>query len=161
LYAVVIIITLIACHRAVQKHDKTLDLPSLKVPSEPDPFEIAFLRGGANEVARIIVFSLMQRGYLYAINEENEIGKAATPPDPRHLTPIERCVFDWYTKPHKPQDIFNSSDSPATRVLEYCAPYERRLINEQLLVPDEIKSAGWQIWATGTLVLAGLGGYKL
>lgn len=44
--------------------DKTNLLPVPPVPSVLDPYEIAYLRGGLNEMARTAIFSLTQKGLL-------------------------------------------------------------------------------------------------
>lgn len=41
--------------------DKTAHYAIPPIPVNPDPFEIAYLRGGANELARAAVFSLNQK----------------------------------------------------------------------------------------------------
>ncbi len=62
LYASVIAITLGWC--AIILRDVTVNLPAPLVPTQPDPYEIAYLRGGATQVLHLISFDLIQRGYL-------------------------------------------------------------------------------------------------
>jgi len=45
-------------------------LPPLPLPHAPDPFEIACLRGGENEAARLAIFELTQRGYLEVVDQK-------------------------------------------------------------------------------------------
>ena len=50
--------------------DRTANLPPLPIPADPDPCEIAYLRGGENEATRLIVFDLIQRGCLGVLVED-------------------------------------------------------------------------------------------
>ena len=42
--------------------DWTADLTPPSVPADLDPYEVAYLRGGENEVARVAIVSLTERG---------------------------------------------------------------------------------------------------
>lgn len=64
LYACVIGATLAICWVWVQSLDKTSNLPPLPIPKSVNAYQIAFLRGGENELLRIMIFDLIQRGYL-------------------------------------------------------------------------------------------------
>ena len=49
-YATVIVALIVACCRSVRSVDQTRDLDPPEVPAKLDPYEIAYLRGGENEV---------------------------------------------------------------------------------------------------------------
>jgi len=172
-YGIVIIVTLAACWWATRNYDPTSSLPPPQIPAEPDPYEMACLRGGENEVARLVIFSLIQRGYLQIgaqhVRDETrggQAGKLVQPieraqnhPDPRHLSPIERMVFDWLATPRAAGEIFQS-ELPS-RIKVHCASLEQRLITQKLLMPPEWKQTAQLIVIAGALVIIGLGGYKL
>jgi hypothetical protein len=62
-YGTVISIKAIAANLFLQ--DKTNNkLKPLSIPQEPNPYEIAYTIAGEKEVLKLIVFSLIQRGYL-------------------------------------------------------------------------------------------------
>lgn len=44
--------------------DQTDKLALPPIPPNIDPYEIAFMRGGTNEVARSVIFALMQKGLI-------------------------------------------------------------------------------------------------
>ena len=44
--------------------DRTGNLDVPPVPESPDPYRIAYLRGGENEVLRLMLFDLVRRGHL-------------------------------------------------------------------------------------------------
>jgi len=51
-------------YRNRKKVDESQSLPRLPVPENPNPYEVAYLRGGDAEVARLITVELFQRGIL-------------------------------------------------------------------------------------------------
>jgi uncharacterized protein (TIGR04222 family) len=69
LYVSVIILSAVALGVARANSDRSDNLNIPAIPPDPDPYEIAFLRGGANEVARAIIFSLIQKGFVEIVAE--------------------------------------------------------------------------------------------
>src|SRR5262245_38132446 len=81
LYVGLAVFTILACRLAIRGSDPTKNLPPLPVPSNPDPYEIAYLRGGENEVTRLIIFNLIQRKYLKTTDGEKNIARETNNPD--------------------------------------------------------------------------------
>lgn len=182
LYSIVIVITLLACYWRMRVNDPTQQLPPLPIPANPDPYEVAYLRGGENEVSRLVIFNLIEQGYLY-IHErkgylqshEKKLEQVQDHPDPRQLAPIERKVFSYLSGKvsigsaitgleysaslNTAGKIFNSP-LPA-HVKDDCAVYEQRLQNERLLNTDEMKGIGLRVGIDGAIPILFLGGYKL
>ncbi len=156
-YGFVIVVTLVTCWWNLRRGDGTANLPLPFVPAEPDPYEIAYLRDGENELIRLVIFDLIQRDYLHL--QEQRIEQAPKHPNSNFLTPIEHDVFRWFSSPRKPSDVFQSS--LPVRVTQHCTIYRERLQNEKLLYPDEVKAAAGYFTLTGSLIILGLGGYKL
>lgn len=115
-YGFVIVVTLLVC-RWVARQDSTANLPLPKVPTNPDPHEIAYLRGGENEVTRLVVFDLIQRGYLQV---NGKIERSPNHPNPVNLSPMEREVFSWFDKPKGASEIFHSLSN---QVKQHYTPY--------------------------------------
>ncbi len=63
-YAALLGIFSIIARRIARSADTSPTLGVLPVPENPNPFEIAYLRGGTTEVARLVVVDLFQRGIL-------------------------------------------------------------------------------------------------
>ena len=168
LYGVVIVGTLVICKTKSRQADSSRTLSPPLVPAKLDPYEIAFLRGGENEVLRLAILSLIQRGYLRVTETAKSWFRAAEQhiepnpnhSDPRHLSELEGEIFRWLSKPTKAQDIFQSDDL-ATHLRVHCRSYEGRLRDENLLTSEAMRSSVWSVGLLGTLVIASLGGYKL
>ena len=94
-------------------------------------------------------------------NETDEL-LAQTPdhPDPGHLLPIERNVFQAFSVPCKVSDFFQKM-ALHDRVKQHCGVYQQWLENEQLLYPTEVEDSARCVHFTGTIIIWGLGYFKL
>src|SRR5215203_2380912 len=78
------------------------------IPSNIDPYEIAYLRGGLNEVARSVIFSLTQKGSVEIQHGTSQyvIKKADNPARSTNLNSIEQLALGWLGTQREPHDIF-------------------------------------------------------
>ena len=93
-----IIAVIVACSISVRSIDRTRGLELPLIPQKLDPYEIAYLRGGQNEVARVAIASLVQRGVLKITEKGSWNAKSPTIDlgrwsETKDLTPIEACVM--------------------------------------------------------------------
>ena len=168
LYVCVIVTVCISCAWAVGRLDTSQTNALPLVPAKPDPLEIAYLRGGENEVTRVAVFDLIERGFLEMREERTGLLKgkkvtrvAQTPnaPDAAFLPALEQVVFGQFRTPQTAQEIFKSG-LPA-RVKEQCAVYEQSLRDDRLLNEETQRGEATKIGWLAVAVILGLGGYKL
>ncbi|MBD2436677.1 TIGR04222 domain-containing membrane protein [Nostoc sp. FACHB-110] len=154
LYGVVIIATLLLCGGLVQDPTKNQPLPL--IPAEPDPYEVAYLRSQATGIAHLVLFNLIQQGYLQL--SKQTISQASNHPDISNLQPVERQVLEKISEP----TTAKTSLWLATECVQlFCKAYQEKLDDEQLLY-----GAKWQEWninvgLVGAMLIFGLGGYKL
>lgn len=167
LFGCVIVAVWAMCWWFVRSSDKTADLPPVQIPESPDAYDIAYLRGGENEVLRVLIFDLVQRGYLEAVEEktgifakEQKLVKKFNHPDPRHLTEIGRKVFQSFSASRSAQEVFQSSSLPDV-VQGWCSGYEKGQRSDQLLSSDEMRAKAGVVGLVGGAVIVPLGGYKL
>jgi uncharacterized protein (TIGR04222 family) len=108
LYAGVIGFVLVLCWARLHLSDSAATLPAPLVPNQPDPYAIAYLRGGATEVARLLVFALLEGGLLQVIEEPKKKWRNPKPPHIRrvpevnnlsHLSAMERHALGWFDRP--------------------------------------------------------------
>jgi uncharacterized protein (TIGR04222 family) len=161
-YSVFNIITLTVFSVLKNGLDKTDQLAIPPIPSSPDPYEIAYLRGGENELARAVVFSLTQKNLLKIINDGKtaRFYKTEADFDGRGLLPIEQIVLGWFGMTRDAHEIFHSNGLTQT-LCAYYETYQARLEQQQLVPDDEIKRRRNKLQITTALVIAGLGLYKL
>jgi len=167
-YICIAVVTLVLCRLRRQAADPSRHAPPLPLPSDPEPHEIAYVRGGANELIRVVILDLIQRQFLrytetpkrWFKNAEQKIERHPDAPPPKLLTPVEREVMSVFTGPKNGQEVFESGMLTAN-VERHCGDYLRRMSEEQLLSPPETKQRAVRIGLAGAAVLLGLAGYKL
>ena len=187
-YATVIVVVIVACFISIRSIDRTRSLEPPAIPAKLDPYEVAYLRGGENEVARVAIASLIQRGLLQIIEERtflskpkrmNRVGCGGSSgrrrttflsktrkvdrgrkPIANELRPIEALVLKWSGFPTDPRSIF-AADGIPTLLEESCFPFKEALTEKNLLAPKEMKAVGVLVWLAGSALILGLGGYKL
>jgi uncharacterized protein (TIGR04222 family) len=161
LYRVVIAVILFDAV-SLRGRDPTKGMDPPLVPSKPDPVEVAYLRGAAPEVTRLVVFDLIRRGYLKMGGEAPRlvVGHHPLPPDTGRLTSLERAVFNHFTRGLAAADLFKSGGlSPKVEAL--CESLREWMIEAQLLAPPGRFQRFLRTWIPGALVIAALGGLKL
>jgi uncharacterized protein (TIGR04222 family) len=156
----VIALTLALCRWLVRRPDWTSELPPLQIPSDPDPYEIAYLRGGANELSRLLIFSLMERGYLSLVDpKKHQIQWARERLDSAGLSPIELTMLRLFSEPRETREVFHGISD---RMEPHCATYRERLEADDLLDwRDERQGRVRGVRLAGAAVIVCLGTYKL
>lgn len=142
--------------------DKTGNLTPPPVPSNIDPYEIAYLRGGTNEVVRSVVFSLMQKGFieLKTDGKTTEIKQIDNKMNRRSLSQIEQLALGWFYTPRNSADVFKSGGLNE-QLESYGKTYQARLEQQQMLTDDDTRAAFKPMKWTVYLILLGLGAYKI
>jgi uncharacterized protein (TIGR04222 family) len=79
--------------------------------SEPDPYEVAYLRGGGREVLRLHLFDLVQRGYLEIIeiekwlSTERRLARSRNAPPYEALSETQQAIVGWFDFPLTAKEI--------------------------------------------------------
>lgn len=162
-YAALCIGTIVLARRYVAKSDASAALGREPLPAVFDPFEIAYLRGGANELVRYAVFDLTRNGLLELIPGERKrkshIRRTAEAPKPAAMHPVCSIVYAFFDEPKTAEELF-ASNVPAAVETAF-APERARLEQRQLLATQEARAAArtarWAAFAVIVLV----GGYRI
>lgn len=155
LYGVVIAIILGACCLMVSVADSSKNLPLPSVPTDLDPYEIAYLRGAEKKITQLAVFNLIQRRYL-RLNKER-IERSPNHPNIEKLSPLEQEIFAWFTKARTAAEVEFSLPS---NIQQHCQVYKQILQNQQLLYLPEWRTVAQQVSLIGGAIILSLGGYK-
>jgi uncharacterized protein (TIGR04222 family) len=160
-YGFVIVSAVLAFRIVKSRLDFTAQMPLPPIPTEPDPFEIAYLRGGANELARAATFALNQKNLVEITENGKDVWIQQTAKaNPPNLKPLERAVFNYYAEPRKPKELFQKSG--LKEILQpFAATYEARLAAQHFLTDEATKSLVGKYSLAFAAVVAGLGVYKL
>jgi len=141
--------------------DPTLESTPLPVPVDPDPYQIAYLRGGEGEVLRLATVDLYQRDLLTnaksGLFSANRL-QAKVAVVPQDLNVFQRELLDYYREPRLPGDMYRAHLRP--RLAAHFATWDAWIDAEQLQYPATARATFRLVkW----VALAGfllLGGYK-
>jgi len=163
LFIVFIVITLAVLAVARATTDTTNQMPIPAIPPQVDPFEIAYLRAGANELARSVVFALVQKGAIEIVGDDKNrrIRRANSGMDPSGLSDIERSALAWLGTEREAKEVFDTSTGLVERMESQSARYQIELSRRHFLMPDEWKSRIRKYGTVAALAIAGIGGYKI
>ena len=163
LFIVFIVLTLAVLAVARATIDSTDKMPIPAIPPKVDPFEIAYLRGGANELARSVVFSLVQKGFVEVVHSDkaSRLQRVENTPDASSLSEIEQAALSWLGKEREAKDVFDASSGLTASMERRSALFELELSRRQFLMPDEWKIRMKKYGLAAALAIAGLGGFKI
>jgi uncharacterized protein (TIGR04222 family) len=157
-YGLVAICVVAASALAVSAADRTSVRQLPKVPSAPDPIEVAYLKGGSNHALRTAVYDLRQRGLL-ALDGDRLKPTGAAPP-PGGLGPLfERVLYAVQAGP-KISQLFSGRGlrGDVKRILE---PLRAKLAAEEMLRPAAVGYAAAVILAVALALLVSLAWTKV
>ncbi len=160
-YSIFIGWTIIGYRILINRLDKTTHFALPPIPPKPDPFEIAYLRGGANELARALIFSLTQKNLLKIVNEDktSHILPTNADFDRNTLSPLEKTALGWFSSRREIKELFGKNGLTNT-LLPYAETYQARLEMSHFFPDEEMKTQNMRLARTAFLIFAGLGAYK-
>jgi uncharacterized protein (TIGR04222 family) len=161
-YILFITATIIGFRVVRSRTDKTTHLNIPPVPNNPDAYEIAYLRGGENELVRAVIFALAQKNLL-KFNTEDKKSPHIYPTnaefEQRNLSTIERSALGWFNRKREVKELF-VKDGLANALKPYYETYRARLEMQHLIPDEEMKSRNNRLTLQAFFVFAGLGAYK-
>jgi uncharacterized protein (TIGR04222 family) len=167
LYGILIILTGAWCRWLRDRTDATRSLPAPPIPERIDPYEIAYLRGGENELLRVAIVQLVALEYLRVETRKESLWKplemrivqlheGETP----GLSVLERCVFDWFRSARKFDEIFQDGELFA-KLRPYMCGFEEKLHSGQLLTSESDHPGLATLIGLGLVVSGGIGLLRL
>lgn len=141
--------------------DKTDRFAIPAIPPNPDPYEIAYLRGGTNEVARSVIFSLIQKGFVEIDNISTPavVKKTLNQPDRRSLNQIEQMTLGWLGVSREPKEFFGTNGL-AEQLKVHATTYQGRLEQQQMLTSETDRAAFAPVKWSVLLLIFVFGAYK-
>jgi uncharacterized protein (TIGR04222 family) len=135
------IVSVLVFNLLKRSFDWTSKMPIPNIPHEIDPFEIAYLRGGENELTRSVVFSLTKKGFLEITNEAKTsfISQTKTQPNWTELSQIERNVLPFFQITRETKDIF-TANGLVSIVAPFATVCKSKANLAHFLTPEEVKS---------------------
>jgi uncharacterized protein (TIGR04222 family) len=127
---------------------------TVSAPELTDPYLVACLRAGPEEVWRLATIRLIDRGLMKADDATISVVGDAEPEDLPNE--VERATLEWFRTPQDAISLIKESSS--ARLRQVVSPYEERLI-ELGLLPGSTANAGNQaryVAAAGVLALVAI-----
>lgn len=124
LYGSTILITL-TCYKSFL-HGNISSLAATEIPSQPDSYEIAYLRDGELGVAKLACLDLQQKGLIQVKKKRLERSPDADNVFSFNLTPLEKTVFDWLKYPRNLLS-FKYDYGFQQAIAKHCQDYRRSL----------------------------------
>ncbi len=151
-YLALIAVTMFVIKR-VRTRQELRDVPYSDAPWN-DPYRIAFLRGGKNELVRVAVVSLVDRGLLSVQNDKVQttiIGR-----ETQARKQIEREILAYCNTTREPKELFSTHHFTLAEM-----EYENELARMQLMPDDATKQRRRALFAGGAGVLLFFGLTKM
>jgi uncharacterized protein (TIGR04222 family) len=163
-YALVAAAVVVASRLQISAADTSgaLQLPGVAV--DRDPYEVAYLRGGGNELLRFAIFDLTRVGFL-RVAEPVKKGKAPSQivqtgqAGADALSSLQRTVIAFYAQPHTAPELFASA-VPAAAAAFGDAAFKARLEGERFYTAPEVRTTAMLARLYGALALTAFSAYR-
>lgn len=143
-YAGLLVITLVVAGR-LRRRNELRQAPYSEAPWN-DPYRIAFLRGGRNELVRVAVVSLVDRGLLEVHGDKVQTTTVGKGMEARKR--IEREVLESCLTAREPKELFSASRFDAA-----AQDYEAELLRMRLLPDVETQGQRRALFLSAAAVL--------
>lgn len=139
------------------RHKIRLNESSTEVPklSLTDPYEIAFLRNGEDEVIRICTLSLLDRGLLELTNAnilKTKIGISVE----NARRPVEQKILTKFIEPTEFKKIFEDEE-----LKKICLEYEEGFVKNNLYASPRKMAFRLKFVSLGIVLIGGVGVVKI
>jgi uncharacterized protein (TIGR04222 family) len=164
IYGAIALAIITAAYGIVRSRDKTGSREPPPVPRTFDPYELAYLRGGKNEVIRTALYALHQLGLIEVIPAKwltaLRLVAGAGVHRARELTAVEECVLRSIDSPVEASHLFQSKRL-GSEVDRLCEPFRNKLESEELLRTDSVRQSALLIPFLASAVLVALSLYRI
>lgn len=160
-YALVLLVLLFFVHWYRHVLDKSDQLGPMLVAPDPDPYRLAYFRGGLQEVLRLYTVDLYERGVLKEKNDRpfRRSLVLVEDADLKELSPSMRSVAYFYGRPRQPKDILRWHETHEIEKLT--EEWDTWIDQEQLRFSAEQKAEYAAITSAAAAFFLLLGLYKI
>src|SRR5262245_56754086 len=113
------------------------DAESIPGTDDPDPYELAYVRGGGREILKLRLCELMQRGYLIVIEKkgwfstERWLAAAPDPPSRQDLPRPDQYFLDFFEMRRTAKEIYTLRFPPELE--SACRQYRQELWQRHMM----------------------------
>ncbi len=151
-------------NKAVKIAGKIKEENDIVIPLQPDPYEIAYIRGREREVCLLVIYALIKREYFGLItNKEKKnvwMKKKKTDEDINALSILERSVFDCLKNESTLKELVEKAEINED-FKKQCSSLEIQLEQQRIVWSDEERNKFKKIRKGIVISLVCLGLYKM
>ncbi len=159
LFITFIVLVLVAQGLMKSYLDRSDQLPIPAIPPEIDPYEVAYLRGGPNELARSLIFSLVQKELVEfeELDSVSRIKKTEASAENVRLATVENIAYSWIGGGREAGTVFDTKIGLVKQIEQYTHKYDIDLANRQFLMSEDLsaKAKRYALIAAGMIVSVG------
>jgi uncharacterized protein (TIGR04222 family) len=155
-YTVISLIVVLAFN-ILARSDGTNQRALPSVPMRPDPYEVAYLRGGVGAVICLAIYSL-KRSQTIEMQAGGRVTRipGVTPP----ANPLEACVLEELGMGASLDQLLGSRDLRAS-ILGQCETFRQRLARQDLAMTDAARRKARGFGIAAAIALGGLAALKI
>jgi uncharacterized protein (TIGR04222 family) len=155
-YAIVSLIVLLAFNVLVRTDGTNQRAPPF-VPTRPDPYEIAYLRGGVGAVISLAIYSL-KRSQTIEMQAGGNVTSVPSLGPPAN--PLEARVLEELGPGASLGQVLSSRDLRAS-IFGQCETFRQRLARQDLVMTDAARQKTWGLGIAAAIALGGLAALKI
>jgi uncharacterized protein (TIGR04222 family) len=155
-YAVVSVIVLLAFNAVVRSDGTNQGAPPF-VPTRPDPYEIAYLRGGVGAVIGLAIYSL-KRSQTIEMQAGGHVTRVPGLGPPAN--PLEARVLEELGVGASLGQLFGSRDLRAS-IFGQCETFRQHLARQDLVMTEAARYKARGLGIAAAIVLGGLAALKI
>lgn len=143
-YIALIVITIVVVRR-LRLRNELRETPQTDTPWN-DPYRIAFLRGGKNELVRVAIVSLVDRGLLAV--QDDKVETTTVGQGMRARKRIEQALLEFCRTAREPKELFAAAELTAA-----ATEYETELARMRLMPDQQMTNLRRTLYKRAALVL--------
>lgn len=156
-YVLAMLIAWIGMFFVRRQADPTRGKTPPPLPKDLDARELAWLRGGSEELVRLTGLELVQRGYLKT-TAAGDLEENPSPPRRRLLSPAAQVILEIFKRKPSRSELLREG----TRAVEdEAATYQARADDERFLMPASVQNSVQTVSIVLMLVLLAIAGAKI
>lgn len=148
-YTAALIALGVAAWRRRQARDTTRGRALPEPLEAPSPEAMAYLNGGLDGLARLVLYDLVRRGWLElreadsVFTTDSRVERAAAPPPVSYLTPLEVEVWRQTERPGLMSELFSTRNLPG-HLAAFGERLEHELVSRDLMADERGRQRGWR-----------------
>lgn len=164
-YSIAVLMVLGIVWYLAKSNEWVTGVPPERIPLNPDPLQIAYLRGGSSEVARTAIVDLHARGLLELDGSIEGVTRVrqtdgASPDAVARLDPLERAAYGYFENGGKTVAVAFRDPAFRAAIEQRCEKWREEFENRKLITTAAMRRSAPIVGIVGVMVIGAMGAYK-